>query len=80
MAQLFRRWNEGPLHSFLIGITADILDEQDELAPGALLDVVVGIDELQAEALGQAAADRGFSGAHRSDEHEVGGGIHGWRC
>ena len=36
------------------------------------------INETKVET--EAAADRGFSGAHRSDEHEVGGGIHGWRC
>ena len=33
MAQLFSEWNRGELQSFLLGITAQIL-EPDDLAPG----------------------------------------------
>ena len=47
---------------------------------GALLDVGVGVDEDQAEALGKASADGRLAGAHRADQHEVGSGIHGDRC
>lgn len=38
LAALFDQWNQGELKSFLIGITADILREQDDLGPGELLD------------------------------------------
>lgn len=41
LAALFTKWNEGELKSYLIGITADIFREQDDLAPGELLDHIV---------------------------------------
>ena len=34
------------------------------------LDLVVGVDESQAELLGEAAADRRLSGAHEADQHD----------
>ena len=41
MAQLFSDWNRGELQSFLLGITAQILQEPDDLAPGLLLDKIL---------------------------------------
>lgn len=41
LAQTFARWNEGELRSYLIGITAKILREPDDLAPGELVDRIV---------------------------------------
>lgn len=38
LADTFRRWNEGELHSFLIGITAEIFSEPDDMRPGELID------------------------------------------
>ncbi len=37
---LFTRWNAGALQSFLIGITADIFAQQDELTGNRLLDMI----------------------------------------
>ena len=41
LADLFSSWNQGELKSFLIGITADIFRESDDLADGDLLDRIV---------------------------------------
>ncbi|MDY3618363.1 NADP-dependent phosphogluconate dehydrogenase [Agathobaculum sp.] len=41
LSALFAEWNEGELQSYLIGITADIFREPDDLAPGSLLDRIV---------------------------------------
>lgn len=41
LADIFARWNEGELHSFLIGITARIFREPDDLGEGELLDRIV---------------------------------------
>ena len=41
LAALFAKWNEGELKSYLIGITAGIFREKDDLAPGELLDHIV---------------------------------------
>src|SRR5690606_28320458 len=57
------------------GLTLAFEDGGD-VGAGARLDLAVDVDEGQAETLGQAAADRGLAGAHRADQHEVGGGIH----
>ena len=38
LAELFSEWNKGELKSFLIGITADIFREADDLADGSLVD------------------------------------------
>lgn len=38
LSQIYARWNEGALHSYLIGITADVLREADDLGPGELVD------------------------------------------
>ena len=59
---------------------ADMFEDGADAGPGLLLDVMVGIDETQAETVGQAATDRGLARAHRADQDEVGGGIHGPGC
>lgn len=38
IADLFAQWNTGELRSYLIGITADVLREPDDLAEGDLVD------------------------------------------
>lgn len=38
--EVFKKWNEGELQSFLIEITADIFLKQDELGSGRLIDVI----------------------------------------
>ena len=38
LAHIFKSWNDGELHSYLIGITAGILQEADDLADGELID------------------------------------------
>lgn len=38
LADIFFRWNEGELRSYLLGITASILREPDDLAPGELVE------------------------------------------
>jgi hypothetical protein len=43
---------------------------------GARLDPLVDVDELQPEALGEAPADRGLAGAHRTDQDRGWRGIH----
>ncbi len=40
-AELFEKWNQGELHSYLIGITAGILREKDDFEAGELLDYIV---------------------------------------
>ena len=39
-------------------------------------DDLVGIDESEAKAFGQALANGGFAGAHGADQDQVGGWIH----
>lgn len=41
LADLYSSWNQGDLKSFLIGITADIFREKDDLADGELVDRIV---------------------------------------
>lgn len=41
LSDTFRSWNEGELHSYLIGITADIFREKDDLASGQLIDHIL---------------------------------------
>lgn len=41
LAEIFHTWNQGELKSFLIGITADIFAESDDLAAGELIDKIV---------------------------------------
>jgi len=41
ISDIFRKWNEGELKSYLVGITADVLAEADDLADGDLIDKIV---------------------------------------
>ncbi len=41
MHRIFSQWNEGPLSSFLVGITADILAKEDEIGGGYLIDHIL---------------------------------------
>jgi len=41
MAEVFEEWNEGELESYLIGITAKVLREKDDLAGGDLVDHIL---------------------------------------
>ena len=41
LADTFRSWNEGELHSYLIGITAGIFGEADDLTDGDLIDLIL---------------------------------------
>ena len=40
LSEIYHQWNQGELKSFLIGITADIFAERDDLAEGWLVDVI----------------------------------------
>ncbi|MEZ4472011.1 MAG: NADP-dependent phosphogluconate dehydrogenase [bacterium] len=42
-AATFARWNEGPLQSYLIEITAEIADAADPAGPGALVDAILDV-------------------------------------
>ena len=41
IADIFNEWNQGELNSFLIGITADIFKEKDDLGEGELVDKIL---------------------------------------
>lgn len=41
LAGIFKEWNEGELHSYLIGITADIFREKDDFTDGDLIDYIL---------------------------------------
>ncbi|MCH2174537.1 MAG: decarboxylating NADP(+)-dependent phosphogluconate dehydrogenase [Lentisphaeria bacterium] len=41
MAEVFAKWNKGPLNSYLIEITADILKKEDEEGEGYLVDKIL---------------------------------------
>lgn len=41
MSEAFYEWNQGELKSFLIGITADIFAERDDMGDGWLVDMIV---------------------------------------
>jgi 6-phosphogluconate dehydrogenase len=45
MSPVFRQWNEGPLASYLIGITADILAHQDRESGRPLVDLILDTAE-----------------------------------
>ena len=54
LSDLFRSWNEGELRSYLVGITADILAEADDLGPGELVDAIE--DSAQQKGTGRWAS------------------------
>ncbi len=41
IGKVFAEWNKGPLSSFLIEITADILQQKDPIGPGFLVDKIL---------------------------------------
>lgn len=41
LAEVFAKWNEGELKSYLIGITADIFREKDDFTDGELIDYIL---------------------------------------
>ena len=41
LAELFSKWNQGELRSYLIGITADIFREKDDFNDGELVDFIL---------------------------------------
>lgn len=41
ISEIFHEWNQGELQSYLIGITADIFKEADDLADGELVDRIL---------------------------------------
>ena len=41
LADMFARWNQGKLKSYLIGITADIFREKDDFQDGQLIDYIL---------------------------------------
>lgn len=51
LADLFTDWNNGPLSSYLIEITADILEKKDEDTGKPILDVI--LDEAQQKGTGK---------------------------
>ncbi len=53
-----------------------VLEDGRDAGAGGIDDGLVDIDEVQREALGQAAADAGFTGAHRADQDQVRSRIH----
>jgi 6-phosphogluconate dehydrogenase len=61
LADLYERWNQGPLQSFLIEITSKIFKKHDELADGYLVDKV--LDKAEQKGTGkwtaQCALDQG---------------------
>ena len=41
MSEVFKKWNEGPLNSYLIEITAEVLAQKDPESDAALVDVIL---------------------------------------
>jgi 6-phosphogluconate dehydrogenase len=54
IAQVFHEWNEGDLDSFLIEITATVLDKQDERTGQPLVDVI--LDQAEQKGTGRWTA------------------------
>ena len=63
MAPIFRRWNEGELSSYLVGITADILARTDDETGAALVDVILDTAEQKGTGkwTSQSALDMGVT-------------------
>lgn len=41
LSEVYSKWNEGPLHSFLISITAEIFKKKDDLTDNDLVDMIL---------------------------------------
>lgn len=59
LAQLYEQWNEGPLQSFLIEITARIFRKRDDLSGGYLIDQI--LDQAQQKGTGKWTAETALS-------------------
>lgn len=55
---------------------ARAFEDGRDAGAGLCLDLVVEVGEAQAKAFGQQPPDGALAGAHRSDQGEVGGGVH----
>ncbi|NJD11787.1 MAG: NADP-dependent phosphogluconate dehydrogenase [Gemmatimonadetes bacterium] len=58
LAGIFRDWNRGPLQSYLIEITAEILDRKDPERGGSLVDVI--LDEAAQKGTGKWTSQNAF--------------------
>src|SRR3954466_8330737 len=58
IAQVFREWNQGELQSYLIEITVQVLEKQDEHTGGPLVDVI--LDEAQQKGTGKWMSQNAF--------------------
>lgn len=54
LSKIYAKWNEGELRSYLIGITADVFQEKDDLCQGELLDQIE--DSAQQKGTGRWAS------------------------
>ncbi len=54
MSKIFRSWDEGPLHSYLVEITADILERVDEETGQPMVDII--LDEAEQKGTGEWTA------------------------
>ena len=73
---LFQHAGQGlPLMAAEAGF-AGVLENGRDAGAGGIDDGLVDVHEVQREALGQAAADAGFAGAHRADQDQVRSRIH----
>jgi 6-phosphogluconate dehydrogenase len=63
MSEVFAQWNQGELHSYLVGITADILSRVDAETNAPLVDVIVDTAEQKGTGkwASQAALDLGVT-------------------
>lgn len=57
-------------------ILAFAVENGADAGAGPLFNLPVGIDEAQAQTLGEPSPDRGFPGAHRTDQDQIADGIH----
>lgn len=70
MAEVFKKWNQGVLDSYLIEITADILSQTDEKTGKPMVDVI--LDSAGQKGTGKWTQP-GVLGAWRSGAHGGGG-------
>lgn len=59
LQQVFEKWNEGPLQSFLIEITANIFKQKDDLTAAQLIDVI--LDTAQQKGTGAWTSEDGMA-------------------
>ena len=71
MADVFAGWNEGPLKSYLIEITAEVLDAVDPKTGKPLVEVI--LDKRRPEGHRPLVGDRGAGPRRAGDGHRGGG-------